>query len=420
MRSASRLLAAIGIAVLALGAAEARAADAGPIVLGVPTALGTIEGQDSLRAAKLAVDEINAAGGVEVGGVKRKLEIASIDTREAEAGVPVLDALAAMEKLIDEKKPAAIVVGSFRSEVLIPAMDVIAKYKIPYLCTIGMAPGFEPKIAGDYAKYKYNFRLGLSAPYLVGNIAKTMGFIHQKLGWDKMYLVHQDVAWATGTAGGVAKLSSAAGWKVVGNDAYPTGSRDFSSALTKAKAAGAQVIVPIFDMPESGVLVKQARSMKVPALIAGFISPAAPATSWATFNGEIGGLVNFLFEPGAIPLKTARSEHFYQAYGKAYGEETLRKMSGHGPGPSYDSVYVLAEAIRKANSLAPDAVVAQLEKTDMDGAIGHITFNKNHQVPFGDDPKKEAVTLAFQWRDGKRVVVYPESVAQSHIEAPAR
>src|SRR5512146_329270 len=125
------------------------------IVLGVPTALGAIEGQDSLRSAQLAVSELNAAGGVDVGGVKRKLEIVSIDTRESEAGVPVNDALAAMEKLISEKKPAAIVVGAFRSEVLLSAMDMIAKYKLPYLCTIGMSPDFEKKVGADYEKYKY-------------------------------------------------------------------------------------------------------------------------------------------------------------------------------------------------------------------------------------------------------------------------
>jgi branched-chain amino acid transport system substrate-binding protein len=420
MRSRRILDAAIGLAALALLTGTAVAADAGPIVLGVPTALGTIEGQDSLRAAQLAVAEINAAGGVEVGGVKRKLEIASIDTREAEAGVPVFDALAAMEKLIGEKKPTAIVVGAFRSEMLLSAMDMNAKYKLPYLCTIGMSPDFEKKIAADYEKYKYNFRLGLSAPFLVGNIARTMGFIKQKFGWDKIYFIHQDVAWAKGTAAGVAKVTAAAGWNVVGSDAYPTGSRDFSSSLTKAKAAGAQVIVPVFDMPESGVLVKQAKSMRVPALIAGFISPAAPATAWTTFNGEIDGLVNFLFEPGAIPLKTPRSAHFSEAYAKAYGEEMGRKMSGHGPGPSYDAVYVLADAIRKANSLDSAALVAQLEKTDMDGAIGHLTFSKTHQVPFGEDPKLGAASLAFQWRAGKRVVVFPESVAEAPIEAKAK
>ncbi len=386
------------------------------IVLGVPTALGTIEGQDSLRAAQLAANEINAAGGVDVGGKKLKLEIVSIDTREAEAGVPVNDALAAMEKLIDEKKPIAIVVGAFRSEVLLSAMDMIAKYKLPYLCTIGMSPDFEKKIAADYEKYKYDFRLGLSAPYLVGNLNKALGFIGQKGGLKKIYFAHQDVAWAKGTVGGLTKLAEAGGWTVVGSDAYPTGARDFSSSITKAKSAGAEVLVPVFDMPESGVLVKQAQSMKLPAVIAGFISPAAPATAWATFNGEIDGLVNFLFEPGSIPLKTPRSMAFTEAYAKAYGDEARQKLSGHGPGPSYDAVYVLAAAIQRAGSLSGDAIVAQLEKTDMDGAIGKIIFNKNHQVVYGEDPKQTASSLAFQWRGGKRVVIYPEAAAESQVE----
>lgn len=421
----SRLRAAstwvLAVALLASGCRKGGDnAKVAAIVLGVPTALGTIEGQDSLRAAQLAASEINAGGGIEVAGVKRKLEVVSIDTREAEPGVPVNDALAAMEKLVAEKKPAAIVVGAFRSEVLLSAMDMNAKYKLPYLCTIGMSPEFEKKVAADYEKYKYNFRLGLSAPYLVGNMGKALDYVHKKLNFDKLYLIHQDVAWARGTAGGIAKVTQAAGWTVVGSDAYPTGSRDFSSSLTKVKAGGAQVVVPIFDMPESGVLVKQARSMNATALFAGFISPAAPGNAWSTFNGEIDGLVNFVFEAGPIPLRTPRSMGFNEAYAKAYGEDARLKMSGHGPGPSYDAVYVLAEAIKRAGSLDADAVVAQLEKTDVEGAIGKIAFNKNHQVVYGEDPKQAATSLAFQWRAGKRVVVYPESAAESQIEVAAK
>lgn len=392
----------------------------GDLVLGVPTALGTIEGQDSLRSAQLAAQEINAAGGLEVGGKKRRLEIVSIDTREAEAGIPVFDALAAMEKLIAEKKPVAIVVGAFRSEVLLSAMDMIAKLKIPYLCTIGMSPEFEKKIGTEYDKYKYNFRLGLSAPYLVGNMGRLFEFVKKKHGIDKVYFIHQDVAWAKGTTAGVSKALAAGGWKVVGTDAYPTGARDFSSSLTKAKAGGAQLLVPVFDMPESGVLVKQVRSMKLPALVGGFISPAAPGTAWATFKGEIDGLVNFLFEPGAIPLATPRSRHFAEAYAKAYGEATRDKLSGHGPGPSYDAVFVLADAIRRAGSTQADAVVAELEKTDTQGAIGKIVFNKTHQVIYGEDPNQGAVSLAFQWRGGKRRLVYPEAVAEGAIELPGK
>ncbi len=416
------LVSLLGLAIAMGGGCRKSGGEAreAAIVLGVPTALGTIEGQDSLRAAQLAVSEINAQGGVEVGSEKRKLEIASIDTREAEAGLPVNDALAAMEKLIAEKKPAAIVVGAFRSEVLLSAMDMNVKYKVPYLCTIAMSPEFEKKITADYDKYKYNFRLGLNAPYLVGNMGKVLDFVHKKLKYDKLYLIHQDLAWAKGTAMGVAKVTQASGWTVVGTDAYPTGSRDFSSSLTKVKATNAQVVVPIFDMPESGVLVKQARSMSVTALFAGFISPAAPGTAWSTFNGEIDGLVNFLFEPGAIPLKTPRSMQFNEAYGKAYGEEARLKLSGHGPGPSYDAVYVLADAIKRAGTLDADKLVPELEKTDTLGAIGRITFNKAHQVVYGEDPKVAAASLAFQWRAGQRVLVYPEIFAESQIEVAAK
>jgi branched-chain amino acid transport system substrate-binding protein len=173
-------------------------------------------------------------------------------------------------------------------------------------------------------------------------------------------------------------------------------------------------------MPESGVLVKQARSMDVKALFAGFISPAAPGTAWSTFNGEIDGLVNFLFEPGAIPINTPRSRQFNEAYGKMFGDEARLKLSGHGPGPSYDAVYVLADAIAKAGTVDSEKLVPVLEKTDMDGAIGKIAFNKSHQVVYGEDPKQGATSLAFQWRAGKRVVVYPETAAESQIEVAAK
>ena len=75
-----------------------------PIVIGVPTALGSIEGRDGWMAIQMAVDEINAKGGVQVGNTKHLLKAYSIDTREHEPGIPVQDALTATEKLILEKK----------------------------------------------------------------------------------------------------------------------------------------------------------------------------------------------------------------------------------------------------------------------------------------------------------------------------
>lgn len=397
------------------------AAEEQKYILGVPSGLGAIEPRDSLKAAQLAVDEINAAGGVEVGGKKIKFEIESIDTREVEPSIPINDALSAIEKLVTEKKPNAIVIGAHRSEVLLSSMDLVAKYKIPYICTIAVTPEFDKKIAKDPEKYKYFFRTTVNTISFIGNLGKQLAFIGKKFNYNKVYIMYQDVAWAAGSAKAIDKFAKANGWTVVGMDAYPTGASDFSSSLAKAKAAGAQVIVPIFDMPQSGVLVKQARSMKVPALIAGFISPAVPTSAWKTFNGDIDGLVNYVFEPGAIPLKSIpKSAEFIQAYAKKYGEEEAANLSGHGPGPSYDAVYVLVDAIKRANSLDSDAVASALEQTDYNGVVGKIKFDKGHQAVYGDNPTETGTSLAFQWIDGKRVVVFPDNAAEAAIELPAK
>ena len=391
-----------------------------PIVIGVPTALGSIEGRDAWMAVQMAVEEINAKGGVLVGGKRRPLKAYSIDTREHEPGIPVRDALTAVEKLILEKKPHAIVVGAFRSEILLASMDLIAKYRVPYICSIAMTPIFQKKILENYDQYKYMFRNCLNAPYLVKYLGQVMGFVGKEFGFNRAYIIVQDTLWAKATGKGLQKWYEKNGWEVVGFDAYPLGASDFSSSLIKVRAKKAQVVVPIFDMPQSGILLKQARAMKVPALLCGFISPAAPGNAWEVFEGEVEGLVNFLFEIGPIPVKAVpKSVAFNRNFGKRWGEEARIRLSGHGPGPAYDAVYILASAIERAGSLDPEAIVKALEQTDMEGVVGRIRFSKDHQVIYGLDPKEAAIGCAFQWKKpGVRIPVFPEAVAEGKIELP--
>ncbi|MDP4980022.1 MAG: hypothetical protein NWQ21_11255, partial [Desulfobacterales bacterium] len=72
-------------------ATDLRAAE--PITIAVPTSLGFLEGKESLKAVQMAVDEINAKGGVKVGNDMRPFKIADIDIRDAAPGVPVPEAL---------------------------------------------------------------------------------------------------------------------------------------------------------------------------------------------------------------------------------------------------------------------------------------------------------------------------------------
>jgi branched-chain amino acid transport system substrate-binding protein len=390
-----------------------------PIVIGVPTSLGFLEGKESHKVVQMAVSEINAKGGVTVGGQKRLLEVSSMDIRDAAPGVPVPEALLGIEKNILEKKPVGIVVGPFRSEALVAGMDLISKYKTPMIGTIAMTPASEAKVKEDPEKYKYVFRNCLNAVYLVKYLAGTMAAINKEFGFTKVYIMHQDVAWARATADGVKKsYFEKAGWEVLEQEAYPTGTSDFSSALMKARSKGAQVIMPIFDMPQSGILVKQWKSMGVPALMAGFISPLAGTDAWKSFDAKIGGAINCVFEMGSAIAsdKLPKSVEFYNKYKKIYGKEL---QAGHGPAPAYESVYILAEAIERAGSLDPDAIVAQLKKTDRTGIMGRIRFDEGNQVIYGFDPKETAVAAVFQWTDdGKRRIVFPESLADSKIQLP--
>ncbi len=421
MRGKSSLFFALFVTVISIVFAVnpfhlANAAE--PVVIGVPTSLGFLEGFESVNAMTLAIEEINAKGGVTVGGVQRPFKIEKIDLRDAAPGVPVPEALLGLEKIILEKKPHAIVVGPFRSEALLAGMDIIAKHKVPMLGTIAMSPASETKVIEDREKYKYVFRVCLNAKHLIQYLAGTMSLLKKEFEFDKVFVMHQDVAWARATAGLMKKVYfDKAGWTVVGQEAYPTGSGDYSSGLMKVRQGGAQVILPIFDMPQSGILVRQWGQMQVPAILAGFVSPLAGPEAWSMFYKKIDGAMNAIFEVGNVPTKQVpKSREFWRSYKKRWGREI---QSGHGPAPSYDAVYVLAEAIERADSLDADALVDALEKTDRMGAIGRIRFDEGHQVTFGTDPNEAAIGAVIQWRKGKRVIVFPDSLAEKKVSLPA-
>lgn len=392
---------------------------AAPIVIGVPTSTGFLEGKEALKAVNLAVDEINDKGGINVNGEKRELKVETLDIRDAAPGVPVPEALLGIEKIILEKKPAALVVGPFRSEALLAGMDIIAKYKVPLLGTIAMSPASEAKVKQNPEKYKYIFRTCLNAKFLVKYLSGTMAYINETYGFDKVYIMNQDVAWARKTAEIMTKVYfDKAGWEIVGTEAYPTGTSDFSSALMKIRARGVQVILTIFDMPQSGTLVKQWKTMRVPALMAGFISPLAGPGAWKTFDQKISGAINCNFELGSACSsdKVLTSKAFEAAYQKKYG---VPVEAGHGIAPAYESIYLLAEAIERAGTTDPDAIVAELEKTDRIGVMGRIRFDEGHQVVYDMDPNKSAIAAVMQWKDdGVRNIVFPATIATAQITLP--
>jgi branched-chain amino acid transport system substrate-binding protein len=390
-----------------------------PIVIGAPLATAFLYGWDADRAMKLAVEEINAQGGVNVGKEKRPFKVEVIDTRDLEPGVPVSDALLVVEKLILEKNADFIVGGPVRSEAALAAMDLLSKYKKVSILTTGvLTPAYHARIEKEYDKFKYCFRISGEVGWMVtGEFLPCLMDIKAKYGLNKLFIMIQDVAHARGGGDLVAKLASEKGWEVLGKEIYPTGTTDYSIGLMKAKKENAQVILIWMDMPESSILLKQWYDMKVPAIPFGTIISAAEEPGfWKATGGKGEYSLASVVNAGNSPSKaTPWTMKFVDAYTKRWKVEP----EGYGTSSSYMAVYVLKDAIERAGSLDPEAIITALEKTDMMGVYGRIKFNpKSHQVIPSVDPNEGAVGTIFQWQAGKRVVVFPPKIAMGEVKLP--
>lgn len=391
-----------------------------PITIGCPLSTAFLYGWDAERGIKLAVEEINAKGGVKVGGVRRPFKVVVMDTRDLEPGVPVSEALLVVEKLILEKKADFIVGGPVRSEAALAAMDLLARYRKVSIVTTGtLTPKYHKRVAENYSRYKYCFRISNEAANMVKN--EMVPFIERlgaRCGVQRMFLMAQDVAHARAGTGIIKKIMEGKGWQIVGYEIYPTGTTDYSQGLLKAKKAGKGVLLVWMDMPESTILLKQWRELKVPMIPFGFICAVEQPGSWKATKGGVEFAMTDVCNAGNAPSEaTPWTMKFYRAYTKRWGVEP----EGYGTSSSYMAVYVLKDAIERAGSLKADKVIKALEATDMMGVYGRIRFDpKSHQVIPALDPKEGAVTSIFQWQSpGKRVVVYPASIATGEVKLPA-
>ncbi len=401
---------------LSLLPGSVRAAD--PIKLGAPLSTAFLYGWDAERGIKLAVEEINAAGGVSVGGEKRPFSVDVIDTRDLEPGVPVDDAIKAVEKLILQKEVDFLVGGPVRSEAALAVLDLLSKYKKVSIVSTGvLSPAYHKTIAKEYDKYKYGFRISNE---IVNIIVNEMMSVFEKLrtefGLERVHIMVQDVAHARKSGEVVEKFLKKAGFTVVGHEIYPTGNTDFAPGLLKSRRENAQILFVFMDMPETAILLKQWKNFKLKSLPYGFMSAAEQPGFWDASNGDCEYALVDVINGGNSPSTiTPWTMKFVDAYKKKWGLEP----EGYGTSSSYMAVYALKDAIERAGTLDSDKVVAALETIDLMGVYGRIRFDpKTHQVIPSTDPKEGAVSGFFQWQDGKRVTFWPEAGATGKLMLP--
>ena len=388
-----------------------------PIVIGAPLATAFLYGWDAERGIKLAADEINAAGGVKVGAVKRPLKVEVIDTRDLEPGVPVSEALLGLEKLILEKKADFIVGGPVRSEAALAAMDILSKYKKVSIITTGvLTPAYQKKIESNYSKYKYCFRNTSHVGVMMGEFVTLLEDMKKNYGFNTAAIMVQDVEHARKGGEAMQKALTDKGWTVVAPKIYPTGTTDYSVGLSDAAKKGAQILFLWMDMPESTILLKQWADMKMKSIPVGFVNAAEQPGFMKASGGKGEYLIVNLVNGGNAPAKiTPWTMKFVDAYKKKWGLEP----EGYGTSSSYMAVYQLKDAIERAGSIDSDKVITALESQDLMGVYGRMRFDpKTHQIIPSLDPKEGAVTGIIQWQNGKRVQIFPPKTAEGKVMLP--
>jgi branched-chain amino acid transport system substrate-binding protein len=364
----------------------------------------------------MAAEEINAAGGVKVGGLMRPLKLEIIDTRDEEPGVPTSEVLLSLEKLILQKKVDVVVGGPVMSECGIAAMDLFAKYKMLDLVSIGcFTPTWDQKFAQAPDKYKYSFRESGSIKWYIKEAVDLLEKIKKEHGFTKMYISIDDSLMCRKAAEIVEGIVTKQGWSILGLDKHPIGTTDYSVLMSNVKKSGAQILFIWAYAPETSILLRQWADMEVPALPLGFIGAAEDPGFWEATKGKGAYTIVNLTEAGATPSNvTPKTMKYFNAYKKRWGVEPRST----GSVSAYEALYVLKDAIERAGSLDKEKLIAALETTDLQGVRGTLRFDKNHQIVYGYDPKTSVLGNWVQWQDGKRVTIFPEAAATGKIKMP--
>jgi branched-chain amino acid transport system substrate-binding protein len=409
------------LAIVVLSLPSFVSAAAKPIVLGLPTSFFQPLCKSGKLAVEMAIEEINAQGGIFVKDekVKRPLKLVTADTRCGEPGTPVQAALMAVDKLITEEKPDAIVVAPFRSEAMVATLDLIAKYKMITLQTISQSPKLIEIYQGDPEKYKYWFRATTNSIYVGTVSAKTMDSMRVQFKHDKLSIIAQDTLWARASADAAKAKMEGFGWKTVSYEPVAVGTNDFSAVLNKTKASGAQMLYVVGDMPTLPVCFKQWKSMKIPTMLFLDFAVITSPKAWATYGEDLDYVIVLPFPGGtAAPVKALpQSMYFHKKWqDKKYPiMDDPRVVSS-----AYDAVYILKDAIERAGFVPtkdPDKFASVIEATDMMGISGRIKFDKKtHNQIFNGNPKESSIIVAYQWRAGKMIPVFPELVAEAKVE----
>jgi branched-chain amino acid transport system substrate-binding protein len=325
-------------------------------------------GKDNENGARLALDEINAAG-LTLAGKKVVLELKSED----DAADPKT-ATTVAQKLADEG--VAGVIGHLNSGATIPASKIYFDNGIPQISPSATA------VAYTAAGFKTAYRV-MTNDAQQGTVLGR--YAVNKLGAKKIAIIDDRTAYGQGLADEVEKAAKAVGGEVVAREYTSDRSTDFTAILTSIKGKAPDLVFFGGMDPQAAPMIKQMRQLGMQAKFLGGDGVQTPKLIELAGADAEGALAS---NPG-LPLDSMPGGSAF----KAKFEAKYGKIQNYSP-YAYDAIYVLIDAMKRAGSSDPANYLAELPKTDFQGVTGRIRFDAKGDLTGG------AVTL-YQVKDGK-------------------
>ncbi|HTX53903.1 MAG TPA: ABC transporter substrate-binding protein [Candidatus Baltobacteraceae bacterium] len=389
LKGAATLGAGAGLSALPVRQARAGAAKDVSIAVFYPTSGSQARfGQMCVNAIKIAIDEVNGAGGIKsLGGAKLNPVYADIQSDTTVTRNQC-------ERLMAGGGLAAAT-GCYVSTFTLVATEVAERYKIPFV-TGSVADKLTDR------GFKYTFQVSPKASHFGET---QMDFAVKMAGKGKRAaVVFEDTDYGTATSKGVIDGAKRVGFEVVLVEPYRSQFTDATPLVNKIKAAQPDFVFPVSYITDALLIIRTMKQMNVNAGIfgggAGYIIP--------DFFKDLGNDANYVFSAASWnnDINCAEVPKIAQEYEKRYGE-----FINEHAGEAYVMIWVIADAIERAASTDPLKVRDAMAKTNLTKGPGsampgcHVEFNEQGW-------NKHVHPVMVQWQGGKLRCVYPESDAR--------
>jgi urea transport system substrate-binding protein len=351
-RSLSTLLATAACASVLSAAALA----ADPIKIGVPVGLSganSVVAPSVVQSAQLAIEEINAKGGV----LGRQLQLEVADDASGAAG-----AQKAFDSLVFQKK-VDVLISMETSAARNAGLPIVARGKVPYI----YSSFYEGKSCSPF--------LYVNAWVPEQQVPPIVDYFNKEKGAKKFFLVGSDYAFGRGMLAFTKAYIEKTGGKVVGEEYLPMDGSDWTSIISKLKSAAPDALITSTAGGAPNVtLTKQLRAAGVTIPYGNLAVDEGTAKAMGTDADGI-----FLSASYVTGIDSSANKTFLAAMQKKFGADL--KTPNDLSVPEYEAVYAYKAAVEKAGSTEPDKVLKALGEISVEGPRGKIAMSQQHHAP---------------------------------------